>query len=225
MIEAEHGIITNDPREITLDHPHLSREDGTCSPIRRCSISARKIRSRGFWPRETSPTAVRGCAKARRLSATPSQSTDSPLATQPSKCSSRADQAEFLLEGNENLLRTATLTGNVHYRANRTSAHAGRCWARDPRFRRPEPASESSRSRWRPADAESGQLAINRQQKDLASGPQDFELTAPIIDFTVAQGHMLRRAVTSGAAQITICQAQGSIRAFAGSLIRSNEQL
>ena len=29
VIEAEHGIITNDPREIVLDHPHLSREDGT----------------------------------------------------------------------------------------------------------------------------------------------------------------------------------------------------
>src|SRR5271167_299875 len=29
VIEAEHGIITNDPREIVLDHPHLTREDGT----------------------------------------------------------------------------------------------------------------------------------------------------------------------------------------------------
>ena len=29
VIEADHGIITNDPREIVLDHPHLSRGDGT----------------------------------------------------------------------------------------------------------------------------------------------------------------------------------------------------
>src|ERR1035437_5958990 len=29
VIVADHGIITNDPREIVLDHPHLSREDGT----------------------------------------------------------------------------------------------------------------------------------------------------------------------------------------------------
>ena len=29
VIEAEHGVITNDPREIMLDHPHLSREGGT----------------------------------------------------------------------------------------------------------------------------------------------------------------------------------------------------
>src|ERR1700733_4811638 len=29
VIEAERGVITNDPREITLDHAHLRREDGT----------------------------------------------------------------------------------------------------------------------------------------------------------------------------------------------------
>src|SRR6266849_3042807 len=29
LIEAERGIITNDPREIVLDHPRLKREDGT----------------------------------------------------------------------------------------------------------------------------------------------------------------------------------------------------
>src|SRR5579864_8806739 len=29
VIEAEHGIITNDPRQIILDHPHLTRQDGT----------------------------------------------------------------------------------------------------------------------------------------------------------------------------------------------------
>jgi len=42
------------------------------------------------------------------------------------------------------------------------------------------------------------------------SGPQDFELTAPVIDFLVAQGHILQSATTSGAAQITISSAQGS---------------
>ena len=29
VIDANHGVITNDPREIVLDHPHLSRADGT----------------------------------------------------------------------------------------------------------------------------------------------------------------------------------------------------
>jgi lipopolysaccharide export system protein LptA len=46
--------------------------------------------------------------------------------------------------------------------------------------------------------------------KGLATGPQNFELTAPVIDFTVAQGHSLQHAVTSGAAQITIAQAEAA---------------
>jgi lipopolysaccharide export system protein LptA len=44
--------------------------------------------------------------------------------------------------------------------------------------------------------------------KGTSTGPQDFELTAPVIDFTVAQGHILEHAVTSGAAKITMAQAQ-----------------
>ena len=43
-------------------------------------------------------------------------------------------------------------------------------------------------------------------QKGLSSGSPDFELTAPIIDFKVTQGHILQHAVTSGAARITITQ-------------------
>ena len=47
VIEADHGIITNDPREIVLDRPHLSaRRRERCRPIARCFISATRIRSR-----------------------------------------------------------------------------------------------------------------------------------------------------------------------------------
>jgi lipopolysaccharide export system protein LptA len=50
----------------------------------------------------------------------------------------------------------------------------------------------------------------NQPAKNLAAGPQDFALTAPGIDFTVSEGHILQRAVTSGAAQITVEQARES---------------
>jgi lipopolysaccharide export system protein LptA len=43
--------------------------------------------------------------------------------------------------------------------------------------------------------------------KGMASGPQDFELSAAAMDFVVAQGHILETAKTSGAAQITLTQA------------------
>ena len=55
--------------------------------------------------------------------------------------------------------------------------------------------------------ADSGSKASGKPEaKGLGNGPQDFELTAPVIDFTVAEGHVLKQAVTSGAAQITIAQ-------------------
>jgi lipopolysaccharide export system protein LptA len=43
-----------------------------------------------------------------------------------------------------------------------------------------------------------------------SSNPQNFDLAAPAIDFTVANGRVLKQAVTSGAARITIAQAAGS---------------
>jgi lipopolysaccharide export system protein LptA len=45
---------------------------------------------------------------------------------------------------------------------------------------------------------------------DKDSSPQNFDLTAPVIDFTVAHGRVLRQAVTSGEAQITLAPASAS---------------
>src|SRR5437879_8894791 len=42
------------------------------------------------------------------------------------------------------------------------------------------------------------------------STPQDFALTAPAIDFLIAKGRLLDRAVTSGAPEITIFPASAS---------------
>ncbi len=48
--------------------------------------------------------------------------------------------------------------------------------------------------------------AVVPSQQTAVSSQQDFDLTAPAIDFDVFKGHLLQRAVTSGAAQITINQ-------------------
>ena len=52
------------------------------------------------------------------------------------------------------MLRTATLTRQSSHRADRGSADAGRCRPRRPRFRRPQPAAERSRPRWRASHPE-----------------------------------------------------------------------
>jgi hypothetical protein len=52
------------------------------------------------------------------------------------------------------------------------------------------------------------QHAVSSSPSGDASERQDFDLTAPAIDFFVADGRRLDRAQTSGAAQITISPAQ-----------------
>jgi lipopolysaccharide export system protein LptA len=131
---------------------------------------------------------------------------------------SRADQAEFLLQGKKNLLRTATMTGNVHIEQTGPQPMQGAAGRVIFDF-----AGQNQLQKVHGRDGvrltQNAVAQKNPTAKGLARGPQDFELTAPAIDFSVAQGHILEHAVTSGAAQITIAQAQeaspGSARAHA----------
>jgi lipopolysaccharide export system protein LptA len=211
VIEADHGIITNDPREITLDHPHLKRADGTVQSDRAVFYLSRENQVERVLATGDVTTQVRQQPKdARRLVA---NRTGSPkqrsTRNQPSTMTSRSDQAEFLLEGKRDLLRTATMTGNVHFEQTEPQpmqADAGRVIM--------DFAGENELQKVHALDGvrltEKAATGTNPEQKNLASGPQDFELTAPIVDFKVAQGRTLERAVTSGAARITLSQAAGS---------------
>jgi len=115
VIEADHGIITNDPREIVLDHPHLSREGGTLQANKAVfqlghENQVERVLATGDV---TTVTRVQR-AKQSSVASNRSAGTDAAAEQQPSEMRSRADQAEFLLTGKADLLRTATLTGNVH---------------------------------------------------------------------------------------------------------------
>ncbi len=122
---------------------------------------------------------------------------------------SRADQAEFLLTGKEDLLRTATLTGNVHIEQTGPQPMQGQAGRVIMDF-----AGQNQLQKVHALDGvrlTQNAVAGNKPTaKGTANGPQDFELTAPAMDFIVAQGHILQQAETSGAAQITIAQAAGS---------------
>ncbi len=117
----------------------------------------------------------------------------------------RADQAEFLLAENEDILRTATLTGHVHLQqagAEPVEGDAGKVvldFAGRNEVKKVH-ALEGAKLRQNTAGG-SGEPSGN-------SAPGSFELTAPVLDFDVVHGHILQHAVTSGAAQITILQAQ-----------------
>ena len=211
VIEADHGIITNDPREIVLDHPHLSREDGALQSDRAVFYLGReneveRVLATG---NVTTQTRMPG-ANASTIGANRSTEGDSAQ-LQPSEMRSRADQAEFLLAGKQDLLRTATMTGSVHIEQTGPQPMQGDAGRVIMDF-----AGQNQLQKVHAVDGVrlTQKAAPNGNKpagQGAANGPQDFELTAPVIDFDVAQGHILQRAETSGAAQITIAQAQDTL--------------
>ncbi len=205
VIDAERGTITNDPREIILDHPRLSRIDGTVQSDRAVFYLGRenqveRVLATGNVTAETrTQDAKRQAVAANRNSAKADQST-------PSEMRSRADQAEFLLQGKQNLLHTAIMTGNVYVEQTGPQPVQGEAARVVFDF-----AGQNELQKVHALDGvrlKQNAVAENKPgAKGIAAGPQDFDLAATAIDFTVAQGHILEHAVTSGAAQITIIQA------------------
>ena len=252
VIDAVHGIITNDPRQVVLDQPHLIRKGGITDAeqavfylgpdnnvervlatgnVRTVTRASRQASSRQASPSQTSPsqtspsqtlptqssiaqTSMNRTAK-RAVSKSPSAG-DPAIAPVEAVISGRADQGEFLLTGSRDLLRLATLTGHVHFEqtgAQPMQGDAGRVimeFAGQNELQKVhavDGARLSQRGAKGNVPTESGKKPT---EKGMAAGPQDIEISAPIIDFTVADGHILQHAVTSGAAQITISQAQTS---------------
>jgi lipopolysaccharide export system protein LptA len=212
VIDADHGIITNDPREITLDHPHLRREGGKLEAEQAVFYLGRenqveRVVATGEVRSETPTEGPRRSGSSANRKPASNKKAVSGVQSQLSEMRSRADQAEFLLEGKKNLLRTATMTGNVHIEQTGPQPMQGAAGRVIFDF-----AGQNQLQKVHGRDGvrlTQNAVAANKPTaKGLARGPQDFELTAPAIDFTVAQGHILERAVTSGAAQITIAQAQ-----------------
>jgi lipopolysaccharide export system protein LptA len=208
VIEAEHGIITNDPHEVVLDRPHVTRPGGTFQADRAVLYLGRdneveRILATGNVTSDTRPEPAKRSdhASDRNLVAA------NPVAEkQPSELHTTADQSEFLLEGKQNMLRTATMIGNVHMEQSGPQPMKGDAGRVIMSF-----AGQNKLQKVHALDGvRMTQQAVsgnNPAGKGAASGPQDFEITAPVIDFAVAQGHILQHAVTSGDAQITITQA------------------
>ena len=205
VIEAEHGTITNDPREIILDHPCLSRVTGTVQSDRAVFYLGRdnqveRILATG------NVTSESRTQDAKRLSVPANKNSAVAAQPQPSQMRSRADQAEFLLQGRQNLLHTAIMTGHVH--VEETGAQPMQGEASRVIF---DFAGQNELQKVHALDGvrlTQNAVAENKPgARGIATGPQDFDLTASAIDFTVVHGHILEHAVTSGPAQITIVQA------------------
>ncbi|MFZ1006360.1 MAG: LPS export ABC transporter periplasmic protein LptC [Candidatus Sulfotelmatobacter sp.] len=196
---ASHGRITRDPREVVLENPHLDRQGGILQAEEATFfLTADNQVERVLASGNVNATSATGVADQTRA---------------------RADEAELLLTGKQNLLHTATLTGNVHAERGGSQPMQGDAGRAVLDFR--------GQNRLLKVHASDGvrlaqHAATNQPATDApkalasaveSSTPQDFDLRAPVVDFFVADGRRLSQAETSGAAQMTISPAQNLIPA------------
>ena len=192
VLDAKHGIITNDPRQIVLEAAQLTRSSGTV----RANEATFFLGPENHVERVLATGDVTSDARTESSRSNRGESAE---------IHGRADQAEFLLPGGENRLQTATMTGNVYFEQAGGQAVQGEAGRVIFDF-----AGENQLQRVHAVDGAhlSQKMAKASDMNDKGSGPQDFNLTAPVIDFVVADGHVLKQAVTSGEARITIAQAE-----------------
>ena len=192
VIEAERGVITGEPRQVVLDHPHLDSKRGSLqadSAVFRLGPdnNVESIFASGNVNAETQTAAKWG----------------SPAAGPVTETHGHADQAEFFLSGKQNLLRSAVLTGHVHVEQSGDEPVVGDAGRVTLDF-----SGQNQLDKVRALDsARLVQTGTAAQNSQAGSGPQQFMLTAPEIDFTMWPGNILQRAVTQGNPQITISPA------------------
>ncbi len=214
-IEASHATVTNEPRQIVLDNPRVRGAGGMLQADQSVFYlgeqnEVQRILATGNVAADT--RAVKGKTLATKTTGGARVANHGKTAGQdePSELHARADQSEFLLTGPRDLLRTATLTGNVQIKqtgAQPMQGEAGRVvfdFAGESQLQMVH-ASDGVRLTQRPE--------IEKATASNAAAEQDFELTSSMIDFTVAQGHILSRAVTGGAARITLASDQNATSA------------
>jgi len=168
VIEAEHGVITNDPREVVLDHPHLDRQGGLLQ-------AEQAIFHLGQDNNVERIQATGNVIAENRVAAGKAM----PQAGEASEIRTHSDEAELLLTGKQDLLRTAVLTGHVHVEQSGTQPIEGDAGRVLLEFR--------GQNQLQKVHALDGtrlvQKATGAKQPGAGSGPRDFELTSTAIDF------------------------------------------
>jgi lipopolysaccharide export system protein LptA len=198
IIEAAHGLITGEPRVILLDHPDLKRGDEAMQADRATLFldadnNVNRIAAAGNVKGRLNEADANPARQAAQRPKTVPGPDASPQ-RQDSDTQVNADEAEFLLTGKQNQLRTATLTGHVEFEragAQPMQGTAGRVIL-----------DYSGQNQLQKVHALDHVRLTQNAAK--ASGAQDFTLVATAVDFFLVGGRFLDRAETSGSAQITI---------------------
>ena len=204
VIEAKHGIITNEPRQIVLDQPRLRRESGNVQAEQATfhlgtENHVENVVATGDVRIEALSVPAKGPAKAATHQSSAAQG--QAAQQRPTEMRGRSDRAEFLFASGEDLLRTANLSGQVQFEQTGPRPMQGDAGRVVLDF-----AGQNELQKVHALE----NVHLNQKQSDTSgsktSSQQDFGLAASAIDFKVAEGRFLQQAVTSGAAQITISQ-------------------
>ena len=230
-LNADHGLISKQPRQVVLTAVRLTRE--------RQQLQSDQAT---FFLREDNTVdriLAEGNVRSEFHGRASSNSKTSNSEMSNSGAHERSDRAELFLTGTRNQLTTAILSGNVQLASRRRGKPRLYRRAERRRSRRPGIAgpgaqvAEASAGRvtlhfagqqiLKTVHAEDGvRLAQKKSQSGAmvmssadssatASSPdkgdaQDVEMTAPVMDFIVKDGRRLERAETSGPPQIVITQ-------------------
>ena len=180
-ITATRGIITRNPHQVVLEGPHIDMAARHCESDHATLF----LRSDNTVGRVLATGNVRVHVEGER------------------RAEARAEQLELVM-ARSNLLRSAVFSGNVHAEVSgvgRFQANAGRV----------ELDFAGKKNLLTKVHTEENVRLVQHQEPSGSSSmPQDLELTAPVVDFLVANGNHVDHAETSGAAQIALSPANGS---------------
>src|SRR6266478_1622681 len=222
-LNADHGLISKQPRQVVLTGMRLTRE----------RQQLRSDRATFFLREDNTVDRILAEGDVRsEFQGHASSNSDSNSKTSNSGAHARSDRAELFLTGTRNQLTTAILSGNVQLAsgdaASRVSTGEQNQRLRDPGAQVAEASAGrvtlhfSGQQILRTVHAEDGvRLAQKKNQSGAvvmssasssamsssAKGDaQDVEMTAPVMDFIVKGGRQLESAETSGPPQIVITQ-------------------
>jgi lipopolysaccharide export system protein LptA len=223
-IEASSGLITGEPRVVLLENPNLLRGEETMQADHaKLFLTAdnnveRIIATDHVHAQLNQAASASSDARGKKLhrgtglAITALAASGAPEKPIPDT-QVHSDEAEFLLTGKQNQLRTATLTGHVELE--RTGAQpmqgtAGRVILDYTGQNQLQKVHALEHVRLTQSGANHDPTTAKSSTKDFGSrdsGGQDFALTASAVDFLVVGGRFLDRAETFGPAQITILSA------------------
>ena len=188
-VNADRAVITKSPRQIVLSRPRVAHDE-------------RRMRS------DRATLLLRPDNTVDHIVAEGDVESEMHGA---SDATARADRGELFLTGSQNLLTMAILSGNVKLDSQGerpAEAEAGRVTLRfaGKQILQTVHAEDGVRLTQKKIEAASSGGRAGAPASPLSSDAQEVEMSAPVMDFVVKNGHLLASAVTTGPPRIVITQ-------------------